>query len=712
MNKFILEIGTEEIPSIYIDSILKYLKNNARNYLEQSNIDYDSIDTWGTPRRLILYVEGIASQQKDIFQKIKGPPTAIAFNSKGKPENPVIKFSQVNRVKLKDLIIEKTNKGEYVFARKLIKGKKIELVLPEICLNLIDNINLSKSMKWGDTSIRFIRPIRWLLTLYNNKVIPLKLGGLTSNRITFGHRLLTTGPIKVDSAGQYFAILKKNYVIIDPVERKEIIESQILQIIKNNGGREYIDQMLLEDVKNLVEYPKVLMGRFDKKYLDLPAEVLTAVMTKHQKYFPVYCDKEALLPLFLVVINGNEERYSESIVKGNERVLRARLEDAKFFYQEDQKTTEPALKFLDNNRDKLKNIVFQENLGTVYDKVERLATISDGIAQELQLSPDSRQILKRSVQLCKSDLVTEMVKEFPELQGIMGKEYALLQGEDSQVATTIYEHYLPRYSGDSFPTTVTGSILSITDKLDNIVSCFVNDLIPDGSQDPYALRRQALGIINIILLQEMYFSISQVIELNINILLKDRQLAEQLTPENKSNVQIIKDFIFQRLRYLLLEKKYRYDIIDAVLAKNPDNILDILTRITAIQNIYQTPGFIHTITAATRAFNLSRNAPGLRVNISLFQEKEEHSLYNHYLKVKEIIEKLIKRHCYDDVFLNLETMNVPIDTFFDKILVMVEDEKIRSNRLALLRTIADLYFSVADLTKIALAKGTIKGESI
>ncbi len=300
-----------------------------------------------------------------------------------------------------------------------------------------------------------------------------------------------------------------------------------------------------------------------------------------------------------------------------------------------------------------------------------------------------------------------MVKEFPELQGVMGKEYALLQGEDSQVATTIYEHYLPRYSGDSFPATVTGSILSITDKLDNIVSCFINDLIPDGSQDPYALRRQALGIINIILLQEMYFPINQVIELNINLLLKDRQSVEQLISVNKNKIQIIKDFIFQRLRYLLLEKKYRYDIIDAVLAKNSDNILDILARVIAIQNIYQTPGFIHTITAATRAFNLSRNVPGLIVNTNLFQEKEEHNLYNHYLRLKEIIENLIKRHCYDDVFLNLETMNVPIDTFFDKVLVMVEDEEIRSNRLTLLRTIANLYFSVADLTKIALAKGTI-----
>ncbi|MDX9799189.1 MAG: glycine--tRNA ligase subunit beta, partial [Bacteroidales bacterium] len=456
MNKFVLEIGTEEIPSIYIDSILKYLKNSASKYLEQSNIDYDSIDTWGTPRRLILYVEGIASQQKDIFQKIKGPSVAIAFNSKGNPENSTIKFAQANRVKLKDLIIEKTNKGEYVFAAKLIKGKKLELVLPEICSNLLNNINLPKSMKWGDTSIRFIRPIRWLLALYNNKVIPLKLNGLTSNRITFGHRLLTTGPIRIDSVDHYFDVLKKNYVTIDPIERKKIIESQILQIIKDNDGWDYIDKMLLEDVKNLVEYPKVLRGRFDKEYLDLPVEVLTAVMIKHQKYFPVFGDKDILLPFFLVVTNGNEDRYSESIVTGNERVLRARLEDAKFFYQEDQKTEEPALKPLDNNRNKLKNVVFLENIGTIYDKVERLASLSESIAQEIQLSPDSMQILKRSVQLSKSDLVTEMVKEFPELQGIMGREYALLQGENSQVATTIYEHYLPRYSGDTFPTTITG----------------------------------------------------------------------------------------------------------------------------------------------------------------------------------------------------------------------------------------------------------------
>ena len=710
MNKFILEIGTEEIPSIYIDNILKNLKNNARDYLERSNIDFDSINTWGTPRRLILYIEGIAPQQKDIFQKIKGPSVAIAFNSKGNPENSTIKFAQANKVKLKDLIIEKTNKGEYVFARKLIKGKKLELVLPEICSNLHNNINLPKSMKWGDASIRFIRPIRWLLTLYNNKVIPLKINGLNSNRITFGHRLLTTGPIKIDSVDHYFDVLKKNYVIIDPGERKKIIENQILQIIKNNNGWEYIDQMLLEDVKNLVEYPKVLRGRFDKDYLDLPVEVLTAVMIKHQKYFPVFADRDTLLPLFLVVINGNEDRYSESIVNGNERVLKARLEDARFFYQEDQKTDEPALKPLDNNRNKLKNVVFLENIGTIYDKVERLASISESIAQELQLSPNSMQILKRSVQLCKSDLVTEMVKEFPELQGIMGREYAILQGEDSLVANTIYEHYLPRYSGDTFPTTITGSILSIVDKLDNIVSCFVNGLIPDGSQDPYALRRQALGIINIILQQEIYFSIDKFIELNINLLSKDGQSTELLISENKVNVEIIKNFIFQRLRHLLLEEKYRYDIIDAVLAKSPDNILDILTRITAIQNIYHTSNFIHTIIAATRAFNLSRNTSDLKVDLNLFQEKEEHILYHHYIRFKEIIEKLIKRHCYKDVFINLENLNVPIDTFFDKVLVMVEDKKIRNNRLALLRKIADLYFSVADLTKIALAKGTIKGE--
>jgi len=708
MNKFILEIGTEEIPSAYIDNILKNLKNNVKKLLEQLNIDYHTIYTFGTPRRLIVSIEGIATQQKDILHKIKGPTVAVAFDKEGKPQKSAIKFTQVNQVKIEELIIEKSNKGEYLFAQKVIKGKKSELLLPEICLNLITNINLPKSMRWGITSIKFIRPIRWILALYNNKIIPLKLDDLTSGRTTYGHRLLAPEPIQINDADEYFNILKDQFVIIDSEIRKEKIQNQIVSIIKNNDGKEYIEKSLLDEVKNLVEYPKVLLGKFDKKYLDLPVEVLKAVMIKHQKYFPIYSKNGSLLPFFLVVINGNEDKYIKSIVQGNERVLRARLEDAKFFYQEDQKIIKSGSKPLDSNIVKLKNVICQENLGTVYNKVDRLIALSKKIGEELKLSNNSLQILERAAQLCKSDLVTEMVKEFPELQGVMGKEYALHQGEDPQVAIAIYEHYLPRFSGDKFPTAMTGSILSIADKLDNITSCFINDLVPDGSQDPYALRRQSLGIINIILLYKMNFSINNIIDLNINLLLTDKNLTEQKIINSRINIQDIKDFIFQRLRYLLLEREYKYDIIDAVLAKNPESILDVLARTEAIQNIYHTANFISTITAATRAFNLSRNTQELWIDNTLFQEKEEHYLYNCYLKIKKIIENLIIKNNYNDVFNNLEKMNKPIDIFYDKVMVMVKNEKIRNNRLALLKSIANLYFFVADLTKITLAKGNIK----
>ncbi len=710
MNKFIFEIGTEEIPSVYIDNILKDLKNNTTNILGQLRIDYHNISTMGSPRRLIVIVDGIAPRQKDISHKIKGPSVTIAFDSQGKPQKPAIKFAQTNRIKLNELIIEKSSKGEYIFARKLIKGKKLGLLLPEICLSLINSINLPKSMRWGLSSMRFIRPIRWLLALYDNKIVHFKMDNLTSGRTTYGHRLLAPGPIKVNNVENYFDILKKRFVIIDPEIRKENIKNQIFQIIRGNNGKEHIEEELLDEVKNLVEFPKVLVGKFDKKYLDLPVEVLSSVMIKHQKYFPIFNKNGVLLPLFLVVINGNEDRFTKPITEGNERVLKARLEDAKFFYQEDQKITERGVKPLDSKRLKLKNVIFQENLGTVYDKVERISILSKRIAQELKISSNFIQILERSAQLCKSDLVTEMVKEFPELQGIMGREYALLQGEDSQVATTIYEHYLPRFSGDNYPKTITGSILSIADKLDNIVSCFINNIIPDGSQDPYALRRQALGIINIIMQHKIHFSIDQIIDLNINLFLTDKCETKPLNIKNRIGIQIVKDFILQRLRYLLLEKQYRYDIIDAVLAKNLNSIFDILNRITSIQRIYHTSNFLRTITAATRAYNLSKNISNLKIDANLLQEREEHILYNQYIKTKESVEKLMAKQYYDEIYACLETLNEVIDVFFDEVLVMVDDENLRNNRLALLKNIADLYFTVADLSKIALAKGTIRGD--
>lgn len=704
MNKFLLEIGTEEIPALYIDSILANLKKNAIDILGKVRLGYGNLYTFGTPRRLVLFVEDIEEQQKDIVHKAKGPSVVIAFDKDGKFQKPALKFAQANQVKQEELIIENTNKGEYVFANKIVGGKKTEVLLPEFALNLITGLNLPKSMRWGTTSLRFIRPIRWLLALYNNKIIPLRLDTLNSNRITYGHRLLSQGSIKIDNVDEYFDQMEKNYVIIDPGVRKGMIKQQIVTAVKKAKGQECVEEPLLEEVKNLVELPKVLLGEFNKKYLDLPAEVLTAVMVKHQKYFPINDSNNSLKPFFLVVINGNEDKYAKSIVHGNERVLRARLEDAKFFYQEDQKSTESGLKPLDNNIEKLKNVVFYDNLGTIYDKVNRLKVLSQKLAEELHLDNNSIKILERAAQLCKSDLVTEMVKEFPELQGVMGKEYSLQQGENPEVATTIFEHYLPRFAGDIFPATITGNILSIADKLDNITSCFINNIIPDGSQDPYALRRQSLGIINIVINNKLNFSLDSIIDANINLVIENRHLELNNFLNGKVNKQIIKDFIFQRFRFLLLEREYRYDIVDAVLAKKPENIMDALFRIKSMQNKYSTDIFAQTVTAAIRAFNLSKSSCQVEINDTLFQEKEEYDLCQTYLKVKETVEKLSLKQKYDDVFANLETLNRPINIFFDKVLVMVEDEKIRNNRLALLKSIADLYFSIADLTKIALVK--------
>ncbi len=709
MNKVILEIGTEEVPSVYIDRALVDLKNSTINQLQQLNIEYGNIQTFGTPRRLIVYIKDIKSQQKDVFKNIKGPSKTIAFDRDGNLQKPAIKFAQSNDVKPEELITEKTNKGNYLFAIKLIKGGKTESLLPEICLKLITGLNFPKSMRWGETSLRFIRPIRWLLALYNEGIIPFNFETVSSDRYTYGHRLLSPKPVAINSVDDYFDMMKECFVIIDPEKRKQIIYNQIIEIIERDYGKEFIDEMLLDEVKNLVEYPRVLLGRFDKNYLELPSEVLKAVMIKHQKYFPVYSGEGVLSPFFFVVINGNDDRYKKTIIQGNERVLKARLEDAKFFYQEDQKVTENNIKPLDRNIEKLKDVVYQENLGSMYDKVGRLIALTEKLGEKLQVSSHLSKTIRRSAQLCKSDLVSEMVKEFPELQGTMGKEYAFLQGEDQQVATSIFEHYLPRFSDDALPNTISGSVLSVADKMDNITSCFINGIIPDGSQDPYALRRQALGILHILFNNNMDFSLEDTIDFNIKLLLRNRNVVQEKKEIHTTELNhVIIDFIFQRFRYLMLEKGYRYDVIDAVLVKRPKSIIDALLRIKVIQKIYHLPKFNKIITAATRTSNLSKNANIIEINGSLFREKEECILYEHYLAAKEKIEKAISQKHYEEVFEHLEVMTEPVDKFFDNVLVMEKDEKIRNNRLSLLIELTEIYHVVADLSKIALAKGNFK----
>jgi glycyl-tRNA synthetase beta chain len=705
MNKVIFEIGTEEIPSTYIDKALIDLKNITINYLKTYNIGYGNIYTYGTPRRLVVYIIDIEKQQKNIIKKVKGPAKNISFDEQGNPQKPAIKFARVNNIKVEELTVENTKKGNYVFAKTVIKGEKIEKLLPDIFLKIITELNFPKSMRWGGGSFRFIRPIRWLLALYNEKIIDFNLENIKAGNQTYGHRLLSPKTMKVNTPDEYFSKMNSCFVVIQPEERKKIILDQIKAGINRISGKENIDISLLDDVKNLIEFPRVLLGKFNKSYLELPPEVLKAVMVKHQKYFPAYSKDNSLLPYFFVVINGNDDKYKENIVRGNERVLKARLEDARFFYLEDQKVYNKKTKPLDNNLKKLNDVVYQENLGSMLKKVERIIALSQKIGITIKLESNVLKYLKRAAQLCKSDLVTEMVKEFPELQGIMGKEYALLQGEDKQVAEGIFEHYLPRTSFDNLPKTIIGKVLSISDKLDNITACFLNNNVPDGSQDPYALRRQALGIINIILSSKDKIDIPlyDIIGYSVKILKDNSNLTNNI--DNNKIIYEIKDFILQRLRFMLIEKGYKYDILDSVLTRSPDTLNDALLRIKIIQDIYNLPRFNKIITAATRTYNLSKNSKINTINRKYFTEKEEINLYNYYIAINDKIEMAISKKEYDKVFDYLETIAEPINTFFDNVLVMEKDEKIRNNRLALLIKITEMYYNLADLSKIALAKG-------
>jgi glycyl-tRNA synthetase beta chain len=705
MNEVIFEIGTEEIPSLYIDRALIDLEKISLNELKRFNIEHGSIETFGTPRRLTVYIKNIEPQQRDIFKKVKGPAKSISFDREGNPQKPVIKFAKANNLKIEELNIEQTEKGEYVFAKNIIKGEKTGNLLPEVCLRIISNLNFPKSMRWGEGSFRFIRPIRWIVALYNEKVINFNLEKIKSGNKSYGHRLLSPKALKIRSADEYFSKMKECYVVINPEKRKEIIIKEIKITLNKISGKEQIEQSLLDEVKNLVEFPRVILGKYDKSYLKLPTDVLKSVMIKHQKYFPVYSKDDRLLPFFFVVINGNEDKYKDSIIRGNERVLKARLEDARFFYLEDQKVSDKKMKPLDNNLNKLKDVVYQENLGSMYDKVERIIALSQKIAIIINLDCSLLEILKRAALLCKSDLVTEMVKEFPELQGIMGKEYALLQGENQQVAESILEHYLPRSSDDKLPKTIVGKILSISDKLDNITACFINNNIPDGSQDPYALRRQSLGIINIVLSSEnsMDIPLYDIIKFNIKTFINTSKTKDKF--DNDEFIYKIKDFILQRLRYMLIEKGYRYDVIDSVLKRNPNSINDTLTRVKIIQDIYELPKFNKIITAATRTYNLSKNNKDNEINCDIFSEKEEKRLYQYYIEVNDKIKNAISKKEYDKVFDYLEKMTEPINTFFDNVLVMEKDAIIRRNRLALLAKITEMYYNLADLSKIAMAKG-------
>jgi glycyl-tRNA synthetase beta chain len=553
---------------------------------------------------------------------------------------------------------------------------------------LIKRISFPKSMRWGGKNIRFARPIRWIVSILDDKVIPFDLEGIIASNITRGHRFLGSSNILIDNVDNYSKLLKENYVIIDQKERKEIIKYGSERLVKEKGGTILQDEDLLDEVTNIVEYPTPIIGRIKDEYLTLPMDVIITPMKEHQRYFPVVDDKKRLLPYFITVRNG-DDRYTDIVVKGNEKVLGARLEDAKFFYMEDIKYP------LENYVERLNNIIFQEKLGTLYQKTKRLQKLASKIGNYLEVGEETVKNIDRAAHLSKADLVTKMVGEFTELQGKMGMEYAKQSNENEIVSIAIFEQYLPRYSGDRLPSTTAGSILSIADKLDTIAGLFAIGIQPSGSQDPFGLRRSALGIINIILDKKWNVSLSEIVDFALYIYVEENGLAFDY---NKIKSEIM-DFFITRIRNMFLDMNIRHDIIEAVINTNIDDIYDLKIRAYKLNDWLNKEGLQEILSAFNRVSTLALKAPNDEVKRDLLTE-DELNLYDSFNNIEEKVLNLIEKKEYDKALDVLVTLKSPIDNFFENVMVMVDDENLKNNRLGLLKTIYDTMMKVCDLSKI------------
>lgn len=687
----LLEIGAEEMPSSAVYIGIEKLRTNAEQKFKENRLEYKKVQSFGTPRRLVLWVEALAYKQDETSREVKGPPKEVAYTSGGEPTAQAIGFAHAQKIKVDELVVRNTNKGEYVFAVKKEKGMSTNTLLPKLLLELVSSFNFPKSMWWEESNFYFVRPIRWILSLYGANVIDFSIAGVKSGNITWGHRILHNKPLSVTSPKNYFEVIKRGSVIVDHKKREELILRGVAGKAKETKGKPVIDELTLKEVVNLVEYPRVIWGTFSSSFLALPEEVLITAIESHQRYFPVKGSKNSLLPAFFVVHNGDKK--SEKIIqKGHERVLKTRLADAEFFFKEDQ--NKPLARFVD----KLEGVIFREQLGTLYDKTKRNKAIAKKIAQDLGVSEAVKKGVERAATLAKADLVTQIVTEFPDLQGVMGKVYASLSNESKAVADAIYEHYLPRYSGDTLPKTEAGQILSIADKIDSIVGCFLIGLIPTGSEDPYSLRRQAQGIINIILTAQFKLSLEPL--LNLALRKYGRIKARKYT--SKEVQQQVIDFLKSRLRAQLLNNGLGYDICDAVLEKPIDDILDLKNRAQAISSYRNQKEMDDLLTTFTRCKNLGEPKVGTKVKDSLLKEKEEQKLSREIDRAKEQVRRSLAKEDYDQAIKVLASLRTHVDRFFDKVLVMDEDKNVRNNRLAMLNQAVELFLEVADFSKIVV----------
>lgn len=683
-NYLLFEIGVEELPARYVNSAMDQLKTNIVKSFNENRITFDEVNVYSTPRRLTVIVNNICEKQSDLEEEVKGPAKRIAVDAEGNYTKPLLGFMKSKGIKEEDLYFKQVGKEEYAFGKIKQDGQLTSEVLKSILPEAIKSMTFPKAMRWGGKNMRFIRPIRWMVCILNDSVLDIELEGIVSSNTTKGHRFLGESEFEVNTLNEYLTKLEENFVILNQDERKELIKKQCDDVAKSLGGEIEFDEELLEEVTHLVEYPTAFYGEFDEDYAKLPKEVVITPMKQHQRYFPVLKDGK-LLPNFIAVRNGDSHRI-DNVKKGNEKVLEARLADALFFYKEDTK------KSLESYIEKLKTVVFQAKLGTVYDKSLRIEKLANDILEKLN-ETDIKEDTLRAAKLCKADLVTGMVFEFTELQGVMGREYAKVSGENENVAEAIFEHYLPRFAGDILPSTKSGIVLSIADKLDSIAGFFAIGIQPTGSQDPYALRRQALGIINILMDNNLDISLRELVS---------------LTLDNYSFIEFDKDevlnqimeFFKDRIKNLFRDLGIRYDVIDAILSSNIDDIADMYARAKALNSWIDKGELVEMLTAFNRVATLAEKAETNEVNINLMREEAEFNLYQQFQEISSNVEHLLANKEYTKALDAFASLRPAIDNMFDSVMIMDKDEAIKNNRLAILKQIYDIMLNICDLSKI------------
>ena len=677
----LFEIGAEEIPAGFMPNILGQLKQLAETKLNDAHLPFESIATYGTPRRLALIVRGLADTSAEISERHKGPSASIAYDADGNATKAAIGFARGKGLDVADLVVE----DGYIYAETKTAGVPAKNIVTDMLPQLITGLNFPKSMHWGNLDAKFVRPVRWLVALLDEDVIPVEFATVKSGNVTRGHRFLGADEITIKNAASYVETLKENFVMVDQDARRELISKQLHDMAASKNASIVWDDDLLEEINYLVEWPTALCGGFEESYLALPDAAIITPMKDHQRYFPLVDQDGKLLPMFLTVRNGSDHSI-EVVQAGNERVLRARLDDAKFFFNEDRK------KPLIDRQDGLTKIVFQEGLGNLADKTERLLKLGRVFGEECGLHEDAAVVLERATELAKTDLTTGMVTEFTELQGVMGKEYALLDGESPEVAEAIFEQYLPRFAGDVLPQTEAGKVLSIIDKVDNIVATFSRGLIPTGSQDPYALRRQTIGILNILLGSEWNISLRPIFKASMELLNVAADKQEELLNQ-------VEEFFTLRLKNIFLDREVPHHVIDLLLSNNELSVADAEGLVNALL-ANRIDENVELVQAYTRMYNLVKDVEYTGVNSDLLKEDAEKALFEAASKASEASLAAWEANDYTAVVAVPATLVPAINKFFEDVMVMDKDEAIKANRLQLVRLAYSVMAIIGDISAL------------